>query len=280
MRERAMDVNMAILKEQQQKATTNKAERYWKRTQALGMKGMEWADRWAVAGGWMAMYRKTMAAELHAGTDAAIAETMAVRAADDLISLTQPSGRTADLSPLFKESKGPAGAALQVLTQFQTALNVMWQQMSYDLPVAVKQKKFAEAFGTVASLTLAGLFLGLLEQGLPEDDDEKERFRRLIYYSFAQYADTVPLIGNEANDILNALVTGERQLSMGKTLFPVVAEFTGAIQAVSQQDWDKAVEDFAQGVGMSLGAPVSGVREATRALTGDWQALHGRRKNP
>jgi len=280
MAERAMDVNMALLKEQQQKATTNDAARAWKRVQGIGMKGLEWADRWAVAGGWMAMYRKTLAAELKNGTDADQAERLAVRTADDLVSNVQPSGRMADLAPLFKESKGPAGAALQVLTQFQTALNVMWQQMTYDLPVAIKQKHFEEVFGTVASLTLAGLFLGLLEQGLPEDEDEKERFRRMLYYSFAQYADTIPLLGQEANDILYSITTGNRRRPMGETLFPAMAEYSGAIQAVSQQDWEKAIDNFARGVGMSLGAPTSGIREAGRVLEGDWQALHGRRKNP
>lgn len=279
MRDRTMDVNMAILKEQQTKAATSEAERKWKRFQAIGMKGLELADRWATAGGWLAMYRKTLAAELKNGSTEEQAESLAVRAADDLVANVQPSGRIADLAPLFKESKGPAGAAMQVLTQFQTSLNVMWQQMTYDIPVAIKQKKFSELMGTVTSLTAAGILLGLMEQGLPDDEDDEERFRRLLYYSFAQYADTIPLIGREANDILFAAVTGEKRRPMGDTLFPAMAEYSGAIQAVTQQDWEKAVEDFAQGVGLSLGAPISGVKEAGRILSGDIGAAIGRRQN-
>lgn len=232
--------------------------------QAIGMKGLEMADWVSVAAGWNAVYKKA----LYGGAT----EEEAVSKADDVTLRCQPSTREQDLSPLFKTGS----EAVRLITQFQTALNVIWNQFTYDLPTAVKNKEWGFVVRLTAAYAIAGIGLGLLMDGLTGDDDELQ-YKRFIYWSMAQAFDSVPLIGDGISAVVRQAITGEKRKYYSSDVFPAAEELISAATKATAGDWDKAATDFAESLGLGLGLPVSGAKELT-AVSSDPLRLIGRRK--
>lgn len=305
MNSRKFDPIADLIDEQKSKAS-NPLTYALNSFEALGMQGLEWADWSCVAPGWLAAYRKEHARlssneeqeklvaakrkelshysdvetdewiEDHAQaarlTEADI-ETLAVRYADDITRMTQPSNRITDLSPMFKQ-RGPGSEISRIFLQFTTSLNVIWQNIRYDLPQAVRNKQAKMIVGMVAGYMMAGVMMGLVTEGDGTDDDDSEeekrekRARQLAYYSMTQFTDSVPLIGSIVSSGVKQAVTKEKNYSQGfSDMFPLVTKTTTGIAQVQKGDYDKAFDNFMQAAGLSLGLPVSGVKEL-KALTG------------
>jgi hypothetical protein len=226
-------------------------------------------------------------------------EEEAVRIADDIVRMTQPSGRDTDLSPLFKR-----GSELQkILLQFQTSLNVIWQNIRYDMPAAFAEGNVLQGVGIITGYVLAGVSMGLLTEGLGgDDDDEKKKvaaWRQLVYFSFTQASDSVPLLGNDLTNLWSTIMTGRRQYT-GTNFFPVITEAASTLnysmkgaEKLSEGDyeamrknWFKALGKLEAGFAYSFGLPQSGLKELGRAagigdgdgeLGFNWQAFMGRR---
>lgn len=230
---------------------------------AVGMKGLEVIDWVSVATGWNAVYKKA----LYEGAT----EKEAVAKADDVTIKIQPSAREQDLAPLFKT--GSEG--FKLITQFQTALNVIWNNFTYDLPNAVRNKQWGFVVGTIGSYAVAGIGLGLMTEGLKGDDDEPDH-SRWIYWSMSQALDSVPLIGAGVSAVARQAITGEKRQFYASSVFPAADELLSAASRATAGDWDKAAVDFAESVGIGLGLPVSGVKEAI-AAPGNPGRLIGRR---
>jgi hypothetical protein len=310
MKSRTFD-SMEILIREQQQRTTSKIGYTIDTFNNIGMKGLEMVDWICVAPGWLAAYRKQLnlvqkknqeeykkkLEEYHQSqyddvlpteeSKAAKAESEikgedeieaeAIRRADDIVRLTQPSGRMVDLAPMFK-TRGPNSEFPALLLQFQTALNVIWQNIRYDLPMAVRNKQYSQAAGAIIGYTVAGITLGLVTEGLGGDEEEKKA-QRLLYYSVTQFTDSVPLLGNAVTNIAEKVLTG-RGSYMPSKLLPVWDEFSlgtknlaDAIQKGSNEDpeaahkaWIKSAENFAELFGYAFGLPVSGVKEAGRTI--------------
>jgi hypothetical protein len=257
--------------------TTNPALSKLEGFNALGMKGLEAADRACVEPGWYALYQKKTA-ELVKANDTLSEEEQktvddikaeAIRYADDITILVQPSSRQADLAPLFRQGTSGGGEALKLLTQFQTSLNVIWNNIRYDIPYAVREKQIWTAIRMAASYAIAGIAVGTLTKGVftgDDDDDDLSPVRKLIYYSMTQFTDAVPLIGDLVSTTAEKVVTGKSSSFGGDDFYPAASKVLQGAASVGAGDWGKAATRFAEGVGYGLGLPVSGAKEALRVV--------------
>jgi hypothetical protein len=308
MATRTFDPLIKIIREQQA-MNRNKALGNIDRFNNLGMKGLEAVDWACVAPGWLAAYNREMARLQKANEGLAADQQLgmddmeyeAVAKADDIVRLTQPSGRDTDQAPMFKNTP----QLMKALLQFTQSLNVIWQNIRYDMPAAIREGQLLQAAGGIAGYILAGVSLGLLAGGLAGDDeDEKKQAawqRKLLYYSFAQFTDAVPFIGDGATAAWELAATGRRRRSGGDNLFPAAKEAGLALESalktalkLGEDDAEaakkaalKTLEHFEAGFAYSLGLPQSGAKELLRAIgvgDGDGEAefypwaLTGRRK--
>lgn len=311
MRNRVQDPLYDLVDELAEKADTPLKQKLMK-LEKKGMSGLEFIDWACVAPGWLACYKKEYArlaqenegaydrkkAELEAeqrsitpespdevltseqiekaAQDAVLTEAdieaAAVRYADDCTRQCQPSSRLSDLAPLYKNSSEFAKAYLQ----FQTSLNVIWQNIRYDLPAAVRTKQFKRAVGMIAGYAVAGIAMNMLMEGVTagsgrkDDDDEKHlnALRNIIFYGTTQFTDSVPLIGSYLTTVVQKTLTGRSTyLSTGTDMTPMITKLGSAVMSVSNGNWAKAAGQFGEGVGLALGLPTSGVKEIYKFFT-------------
>lgn len=288
----------------------NKFESFMAKQSALGMQGLEWIDWVAVAPGWLACYEKKFAElenKAQARYEAAKARLMeenlyadigtteyktteqieaiakkeseidtekeAIDYADDCVRLCQPSNRSVDISPLFKNKS----EAWRAYLQFQTSLNVIWQNIRYDIPYAVRQKEFKQVAGIILGYVFAGIAMNSLMEGATAgDDDDKdaiETLRKQLFNATTQFTDSVPLLGSALTAANQKIITGKGgYTTSGEDMTPMATKFINVItrsaKAIGEADenkrkeaWIKAAESYGEGVGMYLGLPVQGTKE-------------------
>ena len=301
MKMRRMDPVNDLIDEMAENAK-GKVDRAWSKFSQIGMQGLEMIDWACVAPGWLACYEKkynqlqnasnaryeARMAELKernlyadVGTSEYLSpeqmeaearremtediETEAVRYADDCTRACQPSNRVTDLAPLFKNSS----EAMKAFLQFQTSLNVIWQNLRYDMPYAVKQREFKRIAGTVIGYVCAGIFMNSVMEGIggDDDDDDTQALRNLIYYSTTQFTDAIPIMGSEITNAMDKIITGSRAYSQsGTDMTPSATKLLNALQKATSGDWQKAASLTAEAIGLFMGAPVSGVKEINKLL--------------
>lgn len=238
-----------------------------KNVEALGMAGLEWADRCSVAIGWRAIYNKAL--EEFKGD-----HQKAMEKADDIILMTQPTSRGVDLAPVYRD-KNPY---VQAIFQFTQALNVVYQNIWYDLPAAVKAHQLKQAIGIAVAYIISGTLLQAMITRPPRDDEPpEEKAKRYAFWAFSQATDSIPLIGEDVTRILKRAITGEKSPSMPDSAIPGIAQFMDGIYSLAGDDLDVAMGKVGRGLGMLAGAPVSGIREGLRVIGGEPEALLGRR---
>ena len=304
MNNRVMDPMNELVEEMADEGKT-KFDRALGKFGKTGMQGLEWIDWVCVAPGWLACYKKEYARLLRAsearydakmqelrernmyadvGTSEYMTpeqmeaqarqeilediETEAVRYADDCTRQCQPSSRAADLAPLFKNSS----EAMKAFLQFQTSLNVIWQNIRYDMPYAVRNKQFNRIVGTILGYVFAGIFMNSVMEGVTsgaEDDDDKElqALRNLIFYSTTQFTDAIPMIGSEVTNTMDQVITGKRGfMNSGTDMTPSATKMLSVFSNAAKGNWEKAAELSAEAIGMAAGAPVSGTKEIYKLL--------------
>ncbi|MBP5793215.1 MAG: hypothetical protein J6W46_06185, partial [Spirochaetaceae bacterium] len=316
MKSRVMDPVNELVDEMADQAK-NKFDKAWSKFAKTGMAGLEWIDWACVAPGWLACYEKEYnrlqkiseakyeakieelkTANMYADIstreyltpeqiEAKAREELlqdieiaAVQYADDCTRQCQPSSRTTDLAPLFKNSS----EAMKAFLQFQTSLNVIWQNIRYDLPYAIKQKQFNRIAGTICGYVFAGIFMNSVMDGVSGDDDddkEMQALRNLIYYSTTQFTDAIPIMGSEITNTMDQLITGKRGFyGSGTDMTPSATKLLSALQKAQSGNWEKAAALTAEGIGLFMGAPVSGIKEINKLLgkpldEGDVNLLRG-----
>ena len=304
MNNRVMDPMNELIEEMADEGKT-KFDRALGKFGKKGMAGLEWIDWVCVAPGWLACYKKEYARlqrasearyetkmeelrERNMYADIATSQYMtsdqmeaqarkeimedieveAVRYADDCTRQCQPSSRAADLAPLFKNSS----EAMKAFLQFQTSLNVIWQNIRYDMPYAVRNKQFQRIVGTILGYVFAGIFMNSVMEGVTsgaDDDDDKElqALRNLIFYSTTQFTDAIPMIGSDITNSMDQIITGKRGfMNSGTDMTPSATKIMSAFQKATQGDWKKAAALSAEGIGLFMGAPVSGTKEINKLL--------------
>ena len=286
MQDRSFDMMQNITEELAKQAKT-KAGKVLTRTQQIGMQGLEMIDRACVAPGWLAAYREEAARLTEANKGAKTPKTdneidlAASRYADDVLVRTQPSGRAEELAPLFREG----GEALRLLLQFQSSLNVIYNNLRHDLPNAIKNKQYKRAAGIVTGYALAGIMTGLITEGFGGGDDEPDtadKVKKTIYFAFTQGTDSVPVINGMVNSLAEKLITGKTSYRGSSSLYPAFEKAVQGTAALRDADIQKAAGRYAEAAALTLGLPTSGTKEAIRAaeqvFTGQApSALWGRR---
>lgn len=229
----------------------------------VGMMGLEIADRVSVAIGWRAIYEKELAA--HGDIQKAI-ET-----ADDITLKTQPSSRGVDLAPIYREK----GEAYRLLLQFTSAMNVIWQNIRHDVPSAIREKNYLQGVGIITSYAIAGTLLSLATEG---DEDDEDRGKLLAFYAITQGTESIPLIGQDVTRFARKVITGDAGYDFPDTALPGAAQVFDGLTTIAKDpdNWERGLKQFSAGVGIIAGAPVSGVKEGARALSGDFGALIGK----
>lgn len=297
MKSRVFDPMVDLINENVEKSF-NKPGYVIKKFQQVGMSGLEWIDWACVAPGWLAVYDKeyrklqeteqnryeARVAELTEQNEtrngkfrmteeqikqqamddvAQDIEEAAVLKADDCVRLCQPSNRNVDLAPMFKNNSEAAKAVLQ----FQTALNVIWQNIRYDIPYAMRKKEWKQVVGMILGYVMAGVMSGVVCSGLLKDDDEPEdTAKRLGYYATTQFLDSVPIVGGNLERLAERAITGEGGPMFGSSLWPTFDKYYNAASAFIKEDYEKALKNMTQGLAISLGLPLSGTKEAAALL--------------
>lgn len=287
MQDRSFDMMQNITEELAKQAKT-KAGKVLTRTQQIGMQGLEMIDRACVAPGWLAAYREEAARLTEANKKAKTPKTdneidrAASRYADDVLVRTQPSGRAEELAPLFREG----GEALRLLLQFQSSLNVIYNNLRHDLPNAIKNKQYKRATGIVTGYALAGIMTGLITEGFGGDGDDEpdtaDKVKKTIYFAFTQGTDSVPVINGMVTSLSEKLITGKTSYRGSSSLYPAFEKAVQGTAALRDADIQKAASRYAEAAALTLGLPTSGTKEAIRAaeqvFTGQApSALWGRR---
>lgn len=266
MQDRSFDMMQTVTEELAKQAKT-KAGKALTQVQQFGMQGLEMIDKACVAPGWLAAYREEAARLTEANkelekprTDNEI-DRAASRYADDVLVRTQPSGRAEELAPLFREG----GEALRLLLQFQSSLNVIYNNLRHDLPNAIKNKQYKRAAGIVTGYALAGIMTGLITEGFGGGDDEPDtadKVKKTIYFAFTQGTDSVPVINGMVNSLAEKLITGKTSYRGSSSLYPAFEKAVQGTAALRDADIQKAAGRYAEAAALTLGLPTSGTKEA------------------
>lgn len=269
MQDRSFDMMQTVTEELAKQAKT-KAGKALTQVQQFGMQGLEMIDRACVAPGWLAAYREEAArlTEANKGLDKPRTDNeidvAASRYADDVLVRTQPSGRAEELAPLFREG----GEALRLLLQFQSSLNVIYNNLRHDLPNAVKNKQYNRAAGIVTGYALAGIMTGLITEGFGGGDDEPDtadKVKKTIYFAFTQGTDSVPVINGMVTSLSEKLITGKTSYRGSTSLYPAFEKAVQGTAALRDADIQKAALRYAEAAALTLGLPTSGTKEAIYA---------------
>ncbi len=283
MKNRTPNPIIELILKQSQDYGDGKLRKFNTKQQEIGTMGLTMVDRWAVAGGWLAAYRQKLG-QMEAPFDRAGAEKIAVDYADEVVLRTQPQGDSIELSPLFKMG----GEGWKAITQFQTALNVIWTNITYDvphmfkdsrnkaLPDSVRKAQFRRAVGQVTGYVLAGAILGAVQEGHDDDDEALQKLRNWIYWSFTQFTGSVPIIGNIVDEFSKSAITGDKPQIYSNDLFPAISKLMDGLIDISQLDFEKALKHLAEGFGLYTGAPVSGMKQIVKMTKQGPGALLGR----
>lgn len=274
MLNRDADVVMRMIQEYNSQQGLSDAKRMHGKALEISMLGMKWADRFAVSIGWHAIYTKELNAALESGMTEAEARRKAVRIADEYVQETQPQGDITEQSELVKSD------TFSIIAPFQTALNTVWQNVTYDIPAAFKEGRYAEAIGTAMGYVIAGVLLALVKGELaPQEDDENEGLmlaRRILSASTSQFTEVAPLVGDTLSWIVNLAITGEKDYIYNSSTMPLLDSLRTFASRVNDREWLKAVESVLYGTGQYFGAPVSEIKDIKRAFEEeDWRAIIG-----
>lgn len=240
-----------------------KGQRIYSKFMDVGQLGLTMVDRYAVAGSWMAMYQRTLKEQLQAGSDSVYAETAAIQKADEFILRTQPTGDVTELASLFRNQN----EAAKTILQFQTSLNVIWNNLTANVIGMARQKKFSQIIGTFVGYAVAGLVLGMIQDGYDDDDETKAKVLKSLYWSLTQGLDSVPIVGSVVDGVVQKMVTGESSwaTSRGVSVSPALDKVVQGLNAVMKKDWQTAISKTAEGAGIVAGMPVSGIKQAIEA---------------
>ena len=89
-----------------------------------------------------------------------------------------------------------------------------------------RNKEYGRAIGQVTGYMLAGAFLGAVAEGYDDDDDTtKEKVLKWLYWSTTQFSESTMIFGNEVDNVVKSLITGEKPTFFGTDMFPAASSF-------------------------------------------------------
>lgn len=249
----------------------------------VGLKGLDLIDRFAVAGGWWAIYQDELS-KLDGGNTEEN-QKIAAQKADEFVYETQPLSDKTELAPFFKEG----GEGRKLLTAFQTSLNVVWNNITFDIPQQLgisgrnfKEKlqngEFAHAIGMIVGYAVSGTLLLLVTEGFDDDDDDKDKIKKIVYSWFNQPVAAIPLVSNGIDYGLKRMITGEKSGSFSSNNYPLFDKMIRVPYNITEGDWDKAWKNAWQSIALANGLPYSAINDLLRIKDEGLGSLLGRRK--
>lgn len=284
MKNRTMNVIIDEILQQSRTYQQNKVMHGVRKMQEIGGLGLTMVDRYAVAGGWLGAYHQQMDALMEQGMTSEQAERMAIAWADDITLKTQPTGDVTEIAPLFTSG----GEFARAFMQFTTSLNVIWTNLTYDMPVSAREAmnktapkdarmaQFSRVMGTIVGYGLAGAVLGAVADGYDDDDDEIDKLRKWLYWSTTQASESVPLVGQHVSSIVKTMITGDKPDFFSDEFFPGMMKIFKGVGYLAQGKFTKALDNLAQGAGYMGGMPVSGIKQVIKTEKEGPGAMLGR----
>jgi hypothetical protein len=200
----------------------------------------------------------------------ALRDAEAIRYADQVVRDTQPSGRAIDQAPFYRDAEGIKKAFLQ----FQLPMSVIFQNIFFDMPAAVRNGRAEQLFVTLGVYAFTAVAAGALSGGW--DDDDFFTPRGIAAAAAGGLIESLPVIGNAASRGLESLIRGEKIRPSMWNLFPVLQSAEKAVNAVQNKKWGDAARAVADGIFYYTGLPVALKNEIEKALEkGDWAILLG-----
>ena len=286
MKSRNFDLIAGEIKESAENLGLSKAQRGWNKVLEFGLKGLEFADQFSVVAGWKAIFDQELE-RLGGETEENIRTASAI--ADEYVYETQPLSDKSEIAPLFKNKS----AFTNIMLQFQTSLNVVWNNLAYDTVQDFRKKNWRKAVGTVVGYAMAGSLLALAHgEFKPDDDDDEDEKLKKFWMKFgysvlSQGVESIPIFSNVVDPIFKYIVTDEKPSYTSNmiTPFPFIANASEAtkytVQAIREKDTEaltKALDKGADAFMLALGLPYSGLRELQAIQDVGIQALIGERK--
>ena len=286
MKSRNFDLIAGEIKESAENLGLSKAQRGWNKVLEFGLKGLEFADQFSVVAGWKAIFDQELE-RLGGETEENIRTASAI--ADEYVYETQPLSDKSEIAPLFKNKS----AFTNIMLQFQTSLNVVWNNLAYDTVQDFRKKNWRKAVGTVVGYAMAGSLLALAHgEFKPDDDDDEDEKLKKFWMKFgysvlSQGVESIPIFSNVVDPIFKYIVTDEKPSYTSNmiTPFPFIANASEAtkytVQAIREKDTEaltKALDKGADAFMLALGLPYSGLRELQAIQDVGIQALLGERK--
>ena len=152
------------------------------------------------------------------------------------------------------------GEILKWFTMFTSELNVIWNRLTFDMPLAMRRMELYKALSDIVSITIAGVVIAIASGALQGDDEEKRK--KLILGLFQEYVDSIPLIGND----IFAYISGKQFQASGVKLIPPVTMWMDTARQLTEGDWDMVVQKGLQALSFTVGLPYTGGKRAIKAI--------------
>lgn len=278
MERRTPTIMLEDIQKEARKQGKGKLARTWARFNEVGMSGLEWVDKMTVGTGWLAKYYDVLDKNIAEGMDTEVAETVAIKAADDLVYEVQPISDKTEVARLFRSSN----ALLKMFLQFQQAMNVVYNNVTTDTHQQwAGRKTDKDAIGRIVGRLVgyagAGIILGLVQQGFDDDDDDLDRLGKLAYWGVSQGVDSIPVVGSIASGLTSAILTGQfDSYTMEENILPFASDFGSytarlvtALRSDEGPDAQRALsamEGIALSLGTAIGAPTSTIKQIIRSI--------------
>jgi len=214
-----------------------------------GMKGLEVMDITTVSIGWTAVYDKTM-------QDTQGNEARAIEAADAATIRNSPSARVQDLAEMYRH-----GEILKWFTMFTSELNVIWNRLTFDMPLAMRRMELYRGLSDIVSIATAGVVIAIASGALQGDDEEKKK--KLILGLFQEYVESIPMFGND----IFSTISGKYFQTGGVSIFPQVQMWVNTAVQLTEGDWDMMVQKGLQALSFTVGLPHTAGRRAYKAIS-------------
>lgn len=145
------------------------------------MKGIQLMDAVAVTIGWNAVFDRAVAQ--------GVSEVEAARIAQQATLDSQPAARAKDLAEIYRTHEG-----YNWFLMFSNQLNQIWNMLTADIPMAVRNREVGKLIGTMTGVALSATVIGWINyKDIPEDASELPEIAGK--YLLDQLMSSIPIVG-------------------------------------------------------------------------------------
>ena len=285
MANRSADLMIQAIKDSMGDPNNGRFQRFMAKAEGVGMAPLEWVDKFCVAGGWLGVYNTRLDENLAKGMSSAEAEKAAVKAADEVVYRTQPTGTKTENARLFRSGN----AAVRLILQFQSAMNVVWNNVTSDASMDFRRaregdgKALARLVGHTVGYAMAGIILGAIQDGFKPDDDDSElkakarKIGTVVSWAASQGVESMPIVGSAVSDAMAGLLSGQVSYNTSFEIFPTAAAVLEGFGRLGNVVWaddaekrmnalKSSAKSLLKGGSLMFGLPYSGMKQIYRSV--------------